>query len=182
MPAPDRSLVSGHPPPPMRSTTGRSMLILALMQVVVHCARCKLISSSSFATTSSLFSRSNVLMRFAWRAIVLSLVSAARFWTEISRRLTSQPSQNPGTLRGPGLSNVSSRSMADRRGALGGRALAHVCLTCTPRHARQPPPPPACGLLVTPVSAAICEGPRSVPQGKYSTGTGTTVLDLAVHS
>ena len=37
-------------------------------------------------------------------------------------------------------------------------------------------------LLSAEVSAAICEGPRSVPQGKYSTGTGTTVLDLAVHS
>ena len=84
--------------------------------------------------------------------------------TEISRRLTSQPSQNPGTLRGPGLLNVSSRSTAGRRGAPGGRALAHVCLTCAPPHARQPPSPPPCGLLVTPVSTAISEGPRSVPQ------------------
>ena len=116
--------------------------ILPSTSDVLSCARCKLVSSSSFATTSSFLSRINVLMRFAWRAIVPSLVSAVLFWTEISRRLTSQPSQNPGTLRGPGLLNVSSRSTAGRRGAPGGRALAHVCLTCAPPHARQPPSPP----------------------------------------
>ena len=84
--------------------------------------------------------------------------------TEISRRLTSQPSQNPGTLRGPGLLNVSSRSTVGRRGAPGGRALAHVCLTCAPPHARQPPPPPPLRPIGHAGQHCHSEGPRSVPQ------------------